>query len=680
MTARLLAFASALITLGACIEAPSSPGVDPGDEPSDAMPGDRGVDDGMPSESGRGDGLEPTDAMADAMADAAGPELLPAAGALTVLAGVSTDGFVDGVGAEARFGTISCMALDGDTLYLTDNSNALVRAVDLESRAVTTLAGRTQRSAQRDGPLGEALFEAPFGCAALDGRFYVGDGYTVRALDGADARVTTLAGAPGEAGHVDGVGAEARLRWMPDLEPAPGGGLYLAERDSGWIRHLDVETGAVTSRVQVGGPTHLVAIDDRLYATTRNGAYDVIRVDPATGETERIAVPLESGFERVSNPSSLAIHAGTAWLADSASGLAAVDLATHDARFVLPPASSDDGPRDGGPERARLIGTWASPVVDAARGALYYAGRRSKAIRRIDLETLAVSTLAGPVEPIGWRDGADARFGPLVDVVHDGARWLVSDPHNHAIRAVDVGGRVSTVLGHPDRDGLVLGPLADAGLGDPAGLAHDGEHLYIADASSEGGILVVRDGRLEVFSEPVPFAVDVALGPGGRLYAVSLRAVHAIDPTGAVSLIGGPWPTRRLTRVAALPDGRVFVHDRAGAEVAELVDGELRPMWSVPACIRGDEICGLRPGGLAVAPDGTLIVADDDQLVRHRMGEEQPDVWIGGDGRRGNYPPGAVVLLADATLVGASAVALRGDMIAITAQQSLVVVRLEPAE
>ena len=42
------------------------------------------------------------------------------------------------------------MALDGDTLYVADRKNHLIRALDLKAKTVTTVAGTGEQD--RDGP------------------------------------------------------------------------------------------------------------------------------------------------------------------------------------------------------------------------------------------------------------------------------------------------------------------------------------------------------------------------------------------------------------------------------------------------------------------------------------------------------------------------------------------------
>jgi DNA-binding beta-propeller fold protein YncE len=62
----------------------------------------------------------------------------------------------------------------------------------------------------------------------------------IRRLDLADRAVTTLAGT-GEAGYLDGAGAEARFSG-PSGIAAVGGKLYVADTDNHAIRRIDLAT------------------------------------------------------------------------------------------------------------------------------------------------------------------------------------------------------------------------------------------------------------------------------------------------------------------------------------------------------------------------------------------------------------------------------------------------------
>ncbi|HEY6464240.1 MAG TPA: hypothetical protein VIY73_28930, partial [Polyangiaceae bacterium] len=120
----------------------------------------------------------------------------------------------------------------------------------------------------------------------------------------------------------------------------------------------------------------------------------------------------------------------------------------------------------------------------------------NETIRRIDLATMAVTTLAGTPGVIGSDDGVGpaARFDQPGAMAYDGAGGLyVADSFNATVRRVDVAtGAVTTPLGRAGQFGVVLGPLVDARLNGPEGLAFDpGGSLFVADID-ENVLLVAR--------------------------------------------------------------------------------------------------------------------------------------------------------------------------------------------
>jgi DNA-binding beta-propeller fold protein YncE len=94
-------------------------------------------------------------------------------GKVSTLAGGTDSGFADAAGKDARFGSLSGLAVGGDgRLCVVDNGNLRIRVVSPEGR-VSTLAGSGQRGG-KDGKAAEATFEEPAGVAVDEqGKVYV---------------------------------------------------------------------------------------------------------------------------------------------------------------------------------------------------------------------------------------------------------------------------------------------------------------------------------------------------------------------------------------------------------------------------------------------------------------------------------------------------------------------------
>ncbi len=250
-------------------------------------------------------------------------------GNVTTLAG-GVEGFVDGVGAGARFNTPSGLALDAaGNLYVADTGNHAIRKVTPQG-VVTTLAG-DGTVGLREGPGLQARFNAPMGVAVdATGNVYVADSYNDRIRRiGIDGVVTTLAGG-GLPGYQDGMGETARFDTPTALARDVLGNLWVADLRNNAIRKVS-PTGDVTTRLQVppddsnAGPMFrplaiAVTRDGMLYVSemargrvlqlARSGPLHVLTGDAMQTRLSRpagLAVD-ESGVLHVTDASSHRVH------------------------------------------------------------------------------------------------------------------------------------------------------------------------------------------------------------------------------------------------------------------------------------------------------------------------------------------------------------------------------------
>jgi DNA-binding beta-propeller fold protein YncE len=110
----------------------------------------------------------------------------------------------DAVDAEFGFETgttprpTGALVLDGRTLYVADSVNNRIRAIDLDSGKINCIAGKLEPGYSGDGGRAiEAQFNFPMDMErGPDGRLYVADRYNhvVRAIDLASGTVETVAG------------------------------------------------------------------------------------------------------------------------------------------------------------------------------------------------------------------------------------------------------------------------------------------------------------------------------------------------------------------------------------------------------------------------------------------------------------------------------------------------------
>ncbi len=118
---------------------------------------------------------------------------------------------------------------------------------------------------------------------------------------------------------------------------------------------------------------------------------------------------------------------------------------------------------------------------------LYVADRNNNTIRKIVIATGAVTTLAGNPGIPGSTDGTGtaARFAEPTGITTDGKHLYMTDKKNSTIRKIDlVTGAVTTIAGKAGVTGSADGAGADARFTGPAGITTDGKNLYVADQFS----------------------------------------------------------------------------------------------------------------------------------------------------------------------------------------------------
>jgi len=129
----------------------------------------------------------------------------PPVAALSILAGDPTaEGTMDGAGASARFKSPRGLAIDTDgNLFVADTGNFLIRKITPDG-AVTTVAGAAGASGAVNGSAGNARFANPVALAvARNGTLFVADNRNIRRI-ATDGRVTTTAEIPIGTGIANG--------------------------------------------------------------------------------------------------------------------------------------------------------------------------------------------------------------------------------------------------------------------------------------------------------------------------------------------------------------------------------------------------------------------------------------------------------------------------------------------
>ncbi|HEY8504094.1 MAG TPA: hypothetical protein VIL46_05895 [Gemmataceae bacterium] len=180
-------------------------------------------------------------------------------GVISTFAGTGKAGFRgDGGPADrASFDYLMCVTLSpsGDKLYLTDLRNRRVRAIDMKTRVVTTVAGDGRRGVPRDGaPAAKSPLVDPRAAAPdSKGNVYILEraGHALRVVT-PDGRIRTVAGT-GKPGDKDGPAREAMLNSPKHLCVDDRDRVYIADDLNAKIRRYDPESQTLTT--VLGGGT-----------------------------------------------------------------------------------------------------------------------------------------------------------------------------------------------------------------------------------------------------------------------------------------------------------------------------------------------------------------------------------------------------------------------------------------
>ena len=172
-------------------------------------------------------------------------------GLVSTIAGTGMLGYLDGPGSVATFNVVAGIALDeaAQVLYVADSQNQLIRRIDLATGTVSTFAGAASSPGLVDGALADARFDQPYHLAldSASSTLWIADkqNNAVRAIDLRTATVRTVAGG-GDPGFADGVGAAARFSAPSGVAVDGAGGVFVTDSPNTVIRHVSAD-GTVTT-------------------------------------------------------------------------------------------------------------------------------------------------------------------------------------------------------------------------------------------------------------------------------------------------------------------------------------------------------------------------------------------------------------------------------------------------
>ncbi|KAK3273011.1 hypothetical protein CYMTET_18722 [Cymbomonas tetramitiformis] len=375
-------------------------------------------------------------------------------GVATSFAGSGLGATYDGIGLNSGFQPPNDVAATREfsALYLTEPTGARIRKVDLETGAcarsrtfcarirkvdletelVTTVAGSKKDGSAEDATGTNASFAKPLGLTLSSDNLmlYVTDAkwynHKIRSVNTATQEVLTLAGTT--SGNLDATGTFARFN-------NPNGitidflaeTLYVADTDNHKIRKVVIATGAVTTLC--GDPSFAGDVVPNNYGSVDGTGTDAMFYSP---------LGLVYGWDSERDLKVL-------FVADTGNNLirrVTLSRRTYDPFAVVETfaGSGAAGFRDSFGADAEFSAP-AGIAITSDNQELFVTDRDNHVIRRVNVQTARVSTLAGGT--LGAEDGTGtaAQFNQLVgvSVTREDTRVYVSDTANYNVRQVTHG-------------------------------------------------------------------------------------------------------------------------------------------------------------------------------------------------------------------------------------------------
>jgi DNA-binding beta-propeller fold protein YncE len=308
------------------------------------------------------------------------------------------------------------VGFDGDgNLYFSDTFNHCIRRVDARTNIITTVAGCGEAGYAGDGgPAAQARFNEPYGIT-IDrrGNIYAADrhNHCVRRVDGASGVVTTFAG-NGSSGFSGDDGPASRAGMVEPnglaFDPAQTR-LCIADVADHRVRVVDLASGIIRTFAGTGEPEHSgdggpavtagihgaravkVAADGTVYILERQGS-TLRAVDPHAGIITTVAGTGSKAYTGDGGPAAAATFNAPKELAiDRQGNLLIVDTENHVIRrvdlrsrtvFTVAGSGRQGGEGDGGPATAAALDRPHGAAV-AADGSIYIGDTNNHRIRKI---------------------------------------------------------------------------------------------------------------------------------------------------------------------------------------------------------------------------------------------------------------------------------------------------------
>ena len=296
-----------------------------------------------------------------------------ATGQITTVAGGENADIGDGGPAtEAMFSSnpMRVMADDAGNVYVTDAVQNKIRRVYATTGLINTYAGNGRDTFSGDGgPATLAALFLPHDCRFdRDGNLFIADSHNhrIRRVDGRSGIITTVAGTGREGYSGDNVQATvADLACPLSVDFDAEGNLYIADTNNARIRRVDAATGLISTIAGVGEIGPLI---------------DGVRADEARFARLRdVAVAADGGLIVCDGNNSVVCR---------------IDLAAATIHYVAGTGTAGFS-GDGGPATKASVNLPYSICLADQGKSLFIADSCNCRIRRVDTATGTITTIAG---------------------------------------------------------------------------------------------------------------------------------------------------------------------------------------------------------------------------------------------------------------------------------------------
>jgi thiol-disulfide isomerase/thioredoxin len=280
------------------------------------------------------------------------------AGKVVDVVGTGAIGRADGPYDTATFFRPQGMALDGDSLYVADTENHMLRRVDLKARTVSTVSGTGQQGRSRSHapmPAKTTALNSPWDLWMHEGKLFIAMAgpHQIWVWDSKADEIHAFAGS-GREDILDGEAEVAALA-QPSGLASDGERLFVADSEVSGIRTVTIANGDVATVVGMG----------------------LFEFGDVDGEKDEV---------RLQHPLGVAWHDGVLYVADTYNNkIKAIDPKNRTSTTFLgdgSPGDSNDPPRFDEPSGLAIAG-----------GKMYIADTNTHQIRVVDMATKTVTTL-----------------------------------------------------------------------------------------------------------------------------------------------------------------------------------------------------------------------------------------------------------------------------------------------